>query len=73
MTWTFELVHGPVGRPIGGLAWDGAGMLFSDVDESTILRYDPRGGESSMFRKYTNRTSGIAFGAGGVLYGCQGR
>jgi gluconolactonase len=71
MTWTFELVHGPLGRLIGGLAWDGAGMLFSDVDESTILRYDPHNGESNVFRKYTNRTSGIAFGAGGVLYGCQ--
>jgi gluconolactonase len=71
MTWTFELVHGPLGRPIGGLAWDGSGMLFSDVNESTILRYDPSSAQTSEFRKYTNRTSGIAFGAGGVLYGCQ--
>lgn len=71
MNWTFELVHGPLGRPIGGLAWDGEAMLFSDVNESVIFRYDPRGNTVSPWRKYTNRTSGIAFGPGGALYGCQ--
>lgn len=71
MEWTFELVHGPLGRPIGGLAWDGEAMLFSDVEESVILRYDPCTDRVSPWRKYTNRTSGIAFGANGTLYGCQ--
>jgi gluconolactonase len=71
MAWTFELVHGPLGRPIGGLAWDGSGMLFSDIDNSVILRWDPQGNTVMPARKYTNRTNGIAFGANGVLYGCQ--
>jgi len=71
MSWNFELVHGPLGRPIGGLAWDGTGMLFSDVAENLILRFDPVSQSISTFRKYTNRVSGLAFGAGGVLYGCQ--
>ncbi len=71
MGWNFELVHGPLGHPIGGLAWDGAGMLFSDVNESVILRFDPVSRGTAIFRKYTNRTSAIAFGAGSVLYGCQ--
>ncbi len=71
MSWSFELVHGPLGRPIGGLAWDGGGMLFSDVEQGCILRYDPASGGVAVWRSHTNRTSGLAFGAGGVLYGCQ--
>jgi gluconolactonase len=71
MAWSFELVHGPLGTPIGGLAWDGSGMLFSDVANSQILRWDPQCESVSVFRKYTNRTSGICFGREGVLYGCQ--
>ncbi len=71
MNWTFELVYGPLGRPIVGLAWDGEAMLFSDTAESVILRYDQRNNTVTPERKYTNRTNGIAFGQDGVLYGCQ--
>ena len=71
ISWTFELVYGPLGRPIGGLTWDGEAMLFSDINESVILRYNPLNNAITPFRKYTNHTNGIAFGKGGVLYGCQ--
>ena len=71
MTWNFELVHGPLGRPLSGLAWDGSGMLFSDVNNSSIHRWDPVGRTISTARKYTNRTNGLAFGANGVFYGGQ--
>src|SRR5437773_12054232 len=46
-------------------------MLFSAVAEGRILRYDPASGKTSEFRKYTNRTNGLAFAPGGALYGCQ--
>ena len=68
---TFEKVAGPVQGPAGGLAWDGSGMLFSALAESRILRYDPANGKTSVIRKYTNRTNGIAFASDGALYGCQ--
>lgn len=71
MTWKFELVAGPYEGPNGGLAWDGKGMLFSVIDEGRILRFDPHNGTVEEFRRYTNRTNGIAFGPDGVLYGCQ--
>ena len=71
MTWTFDVVHGPLNRPLGGLAWDGAQMLFSDVNNSTLLAYSPENGSTAVRRKYTNRVNGIAFGADGALYGCQ--
>ncbi len=71
MTWKFERVAGPYSGPLGGLAWDGAGMLFSAVMENVIYRYDPARGKVSVARKYTNRTNGLAFAHDGVLYGCQ--
>ena len=71
MAWTFEKVAGPFEGPTGGLAWDGSGMLFSAIAEGRILRYDPASGKASEFRKYTNRTNGLAFAPGGALYGCQ--
>jgi len=46
-------------------------MLFSAVAEGRILRYDPASGKTSEFRKYTNRTNGLAFAPDGALYGCQ--
>ena len=67
----FERVAGPFQGPTGGLAWDGSGMLFAAVAEGRILRYDPRSGNASELRKYTNRTNGIAFAPDGALYGCQ--
>lgn len=71
MTWKFELVAGPYQGPTGGLAWDGKSMLFSAVDEGRILRFHPNTGAADEFRRYTNRTNGIAFGPDGILYGCQ--
>jgi gluconolactonase len=71
VAWTFEKIAGPFEGPTGGLAWDGSGMLFSAVAEGRILRYDPASGKTSEFRKYANRTNGLAFAPDGALYGCQ--
>ena len=71
MTFKFELVHGPLDRPLGGLAWDGQAMLVSDIHGSTTLAFDPKSGKTTVRRNYTNRINGIAFGADGALYGCQ--
>lgn len=71
MTWKFESVHGPLNRPLGGLAWDGAQMLASDINNSMTLAFDPTTGQTSVKRKYTNRVNGIAFGSDGALFGCQ--
>ncbi len=71
MALKFEKIAGPFHGPTGGLAWDGSGMLFSAVAEGRILRYDPASGKVTEFRKYTNRTNGLAFAPDGALYGCQ--
>ncbi|MFQ5861374.1 MAG: SMP-30/gluconolactonase/LRE family protein [Dehalococcoidia bacterium] len=71
MSWDFELVAGPYGSTTDGPAWDGEALLFTHVGASRILRYDPRSSEVTELRRWTNRTSGLAFSASGVLYGCQ--
>ena len=71
MTWTFKKIAGPYEGMTGGLAWDGTGMLFTAVDESSILRFSPSRSAVTIFRRYTNRVNGISFGPDGVLYGCQ--
>jgi len=71
MAWKFDLVAGPYKGRTGGLAWDGAAMLFSAVQEERILRFDPGTGKTDSFRKYTGRTNGIAIAADGTVFGAQ--
>jgi gluconolactonase len=71
MTWQFELVAGPFEGPTGGVVWDGAGVLFTTIDEGRLLRFDPVSKTVSEVRRYINRVNGLAFGPGGELYGAQ--
>jgi gluconolactonase len=71
MTWQFETIAGPFTGALGGLAWDGTGMLFTAVAESRLMRHLPETGTVEEVRKYTNGTNGIALAADGDIYGCQ--
>jgi sugar lactone lactonase YvrE len=71
MAWKFERVAGPHKGRTGGLAWDGAAMLYSAVQEERIFRYDPETGKAEVFRKYTGRTNGIAVARDGSVFGAQ--
>ena len=72
MNWTFETVAGPFRGALGGLAWDGKGMLFTAVGEQRLLRYLPQSGTVEEVRKYTNGVNGIALGPESDIFGCQG-
>ena len=77
MTWDFQRVAGPYGSPTDGPVWDGAALLFTQLTfpfnaaNNRILRYDPATGDATDFRRWTNRTCGLAFSRSGVLYGAQ--
>ena len=77
MTRDFQRVAGPYGSPIDGPVWDGEALLFTQLTfpfnaaNNRILRYDPSTGVVTDFRRWTNRTSGLAFSRSGVLYGAQ--
>ena len=77
MSWDFEKIAGPYGSPTDGPVWDGEALLFTQLTfpfnaaNNRILRYDPSSGEVTDFRRWTNRTCGLAFSRSGVLYGAQ--
>ena len=71
MTWNFEKVYGGPIRPLGGLAWDGQRMLVTDINDGTLIAFDPVKNQSEVIRRHLNRVNGIAFGDDGALYGCQ--
>jgi gluconolactonase len=71
MTWTFELVAGPFNFTEGP-AWDGQAVLFTDIYNNRIMRYDPNSGNCTVFRTGTNEANGLMFDKNGQLYACEG-
>ena len=71
MSWKFELLMKPTGVPLTeGPVWDGECILFTHIQASRILRYNPKSSAITEWRAGTNRTNGLAFDAQGGLFGC---
>lgn len=70
MSWKFEQLAGPF-TLTEGPAWDGAGLLFTDIESSRIMRFDPDTAETAVFKQNTNRANGLTFDAHGRLYACE--
>ncbi|PSQ10251.1 gluconolactonase [Halobacteriales archaeon QS_5_70_15] len=70
MSWEFERVAGPYGFTEGPV-WDGEGVLFSDIPNSRVMRYDAATGETAVYREGTNAANGLKLGPGGALYACE--
>lgn len=71
MSWEFEQIAGPFAFTEGP-AWDGKGLVFTDIPNGRIMRYDPQTGETIVFRTGTNEANGLMFDQAGQLYGCEG-
>ena len=71
MSWSFERLAGPFTLTEGPV-WDGTGLLFSDIRNNRILRFDEATGRVDTFRADTNGCNGLMFDAEGRLYGCEG-
>jgi len=72
MPWNFELIDPPYGGVSEGPAWDGSVLYFTHIQQSRIMKYDPRTGAVSVFRENTNCANGLNFDRHGRLYGCEG-
>lgn len=72
MSWQFELIVEPYDGVAEGPAWDGSGLLFTQIQASRIMRYDPAARQCALFRDNTNYTNGLMFDPKGRLYGCMG-
>jgi gluconolactonase len=71
MDWKFERVAGPFDFTEGPV-WMGDHLLFSDIPNSRIMRFDPSTGTTDEFRTGTNRANGLTLGRDGTLYACEG-
>ena len=70
--WEFETLDAAYGGVTEGPAWDGSGLLYTRIQESRILRYDPATGACTVYRDRTNCANGLTFDGAGRLYGCEG-
>jgi gluconolactonase len=55
-----------------GPVWDGSGLLYNEVAANTTFRWDPKTGESSVWRENTGETNGMTFDRQGQLFACEG-
>ncbi|HZS52063.1 MAG TPA: SMP-30/gluconolactonase/LRE family protein [Bryobacterales bacterium] len=72
LSWQFELMDPPYGAVSEGPVWTGSKLLFTHIQESRILQYDPATGLCAVFRDGTNCANGLALDQQGRLYGCEG-
>src|SRR5688572_17943023 len=70
-TWDWELLAGPA-TITEGPAWDGAGLLYTSIENNEIRRYDPSTGAIQTVYRDTGGSNGLAFGPDGSLYACEG-
>jgi gluconolactonase len=75
MSWEFEVLLDPFGLTEGP-AWDGTGLLFTNIPNNRIVRYVPGSGgakgELSVVREGTNGANGLMLDKEGRLYACEG-
>ena len=68
----FETLDPAYGAVTEGPAWDGTCLLFTRIQQSRIMRFDPATGACTVFRENTNYANGLTFDSHGRLYGCEG-
>lgn len=71
MEWNFEVVWGPYGGCSEGPVWDGETVLFTQMAQSMIWRYDPKTDNTVEYRRETQNTDGLTMDKRGNLYGCN--
>ena len=53
MAWNFEVLLEPIGLTEGPV-WYDESLLFTNIPNSRIMRYDPDDGQVSVWREHTN-------------------
>jgi len=71
MPWTFERVAGPFSFTEGPV-WTGEFLLFTDIRNSRIMKYDPRSGRCIEEYTGTNEANGLTLDRDGHLYVAEG-
>lgn len=71
MDWKFERIAGPFDFAEGPV-WMGDHLLFTDIPNSRIMKFDPSDRSCEEFRTGTNRANGLTLGRDGTLFACEG-
>jgi len=71
MKWKFEKIIESDNIPIEGLDWNGQALFYSQPNKDLIYRMDLDKKIPTIYRKYTGKVSGLAYGPSGEFYGCQ--
>ena len=72
MPWTFVELDPSYGAVSEGPVWTGSCLLFTHIQQSRILKYDPEAGSITTWRENTNYANGLAYDMEGRLYACEG-
>ena len=70
-SWDWELIakHGSLTE---GPTWDGAGLLYNECYAARTYRWEPKSGESEVWRSDTGQANGMKFDRSGRLFACEG-
>jgi gluconolactonase len=71
VAWNWELLAGPA-TITEGPAWDGEGLFYTSIEQNEIRRFNPATGHVTTVYRDTGGSNGLAFGADGSLYACEG-
>lgn len=71
MPWSFERVAGPYSFTEGPV-WTGDALLFTDIRNNRIMKYDPRSGTCVEEYSGTNEANGLTLDREGRLYVAEG-
>jgi gluconolactonase len=71
MAWKFEVLLEPIGLTEGPV-WYDESLLFTNIPNSRIMRYDPDDGQVSVWREHTNQANGLMLDGNGQVNACEG-
>lgn len=70
--WQFEVLDPAYGNVSEGPVWDGSGLLYTRIQQSRIMRFDPASGACRVWKEDTNCANGLTLDREGRLLACEG-
>ena len=70
--WNFEQLDAPYGKVSEGPIWNGHYLLYTRIQQSRIMKYDPQSGKTTEFRNPSGRANGLDFDPLGRLVAAEG-
>ena len=71
-SWNFEQLDPPYGKVSEGPIWNGRYLLFTHIQQSRIMKYDPATGLVGLFKQNANHANGLAYDTQGRIHACEG-